>query len=57
MAKKFTMERSITFNSDLNTALEVLLDTEKYPTYIESIQSANLVSKNGEKTNIKIINE
>ena len=52
MAKKFTMERNITFNSDLNTALEVLLDTEKYPTYIESIQSANLVSKNGENSEV-----
>ena len=52
MAKKFTMERNITFNSDLDTALEVLLDTEKYPTYIESIQSANLVSKNGENSEV-----
>ena len=52
MGKKFTMERNVTFNSDLDTALKVLLDTEKYPNYIESIQSAEIISKNGEDSEI-----
>tara|TARA_Y100001970_G_C13549658_1_gene516220 strand:- start:37 stop:489 length:453 start_codon:yes stop_codon:yes gene_type:complete len=47
MAKKFTMERDVIFNSDLETVLKVLLDTEKYPSYIDSIQSADVISKNG----------
>jgi len=52
MAKKFTMERKVIFNSDLETVLKVLLETENYPNYIESIQSANVISRNGSDSEV-----
>lgn len=52
MGKKFTMERSIVFKSDLKTVLKVLLETENYPNYIDSIQSANVISKNGNDSEV-----
>tara|TARA_B100000683_G_C12422580_1_gene528428 strand:+ start:57 stop:506 length:450 start_codon:yes stop_codon:yes gene_type:complete len=52
MGKKFTMERSIVFKSDLKTVLKVLLETENYPNYIDSIQSANVISQNGNDSEV-----
>ena len=52
MAKKFTMERKVIFNSDLETVLKVLLETENYPKFIESIQSATVISRNGSDSEV-----
>ena len=52
MPSTLTVERDITFNSNLTTVLAVLLDTENYPRYIKNIKSAKVIYKEEDESEV-----
>ena len=45
MPSKITVEKDVLFHADLDTVHKVLLDTEQYPRFIQSISSARVIHK------------
>lgn len=52
MASTITVEKDILFEADLNTVHKVLLNTEQYPRFIQSIASAKLIHKEQDKSEV-----
>lgn len=52
MPSKITVEKDVLFRADLNTVNEVLLDTEQYPNFIQSIVSAKVIHKQQDKSEV-----
>ena len=52
MASTITVEKEILFEADLDTVQRVLLDTERYPSFIESIVSAKVVYKQQDESEV-----
>ena len=52
MASTITVEKDILFEADLDTVHRVLLDTEQYPNFIQSIASARVIQKQQNKSEV-----
>lgn len=52
MASTITVEKEILFEADLDTVHRVLLDTEQYPSFIQSIVSAKVIHKQQDKSEV-----
>ena len=52
MPRKLVVEREVVFNSDLITVCRVLLDTENYPKYIKNINSAKVIHKTKDESEV-----
>ena len=52
MPSKLTVEKNVVFESDLNTAHRVLLDTENYPRYIKNIKSAKVIYQTEDESEV-----
>ena len=52
MPRKLTVEKDVLFNSDLDTVHRVLLDTQRYPEYIENIKSAEVIYQNDDESEV-----
>ena len=52
MPSTITVEKDVLFHADLNTVHSVLLDTEQYPRFIQSIYSAKVVHKQQDESEV-----
>ena len=52
MPSTLTVDKDITFSSNLATVLAVLLDTENYPRYIKNIESAKVIYKEEDESEV-----
>ena len=52
MPRELVVERDVVFNSDLITVRRVLLDTESYPKYIKNINSAKVIRKTKDESEV-----
>lgn len=52
MASTITVEKDILFEADLDTVHRVLLDTEQYPSFIQSIVSAKIIHKQQDESEV-----
>ena len=52
MPRKITVEKDVIFYADLATVHRVLLDTERYPQYIQSIKSAEVIHNNQNESEV-----
>ena len=52
MASTITVEKDILFEADLDTVHRVLLDTEQYPNFIQSIASARVIQKQKDESEV-----
>ena len=52
MANTITVEKDVLFKSDLETVHRVILDTERYPNFIQSIVSAKVIHKQSDESEV-----
>ena len=52
MPSKITVEREVVFCSDLATVQGVLLDTGNYPSFIQNISAAEVISQNEDESEV-----
>ena len=52
MASTITVEKNVLFEADLDTVHRVLLDTERYPRFIQSIVSAKIIYKQQDESEV-----
>ena len=52
MSSTITVEKDVLFAADLDTVHRVLLDTEQYPSFIQSILSAKVIHKNQDESEV-----
>ena len=52
MASTITVEKDVLFHADLGTVHTVLLDTERYPCFIQSIVSAKVIHKQQDESEV-----
>ena len=52
MPNMITVEKDVLFEADLDTVHRVLLDTERYPNFIQSILSAKVIHKNQDESEV-----
>ena len=52
MPSTITIEKDLLFHADLNTVHTVLLDTERYPNFIQSIVSAKVIHKQQDESEV-----
>lgn len=52
MPSKITVEREVVFCSDLATVQGVLLDTGSYPSFIQNISAAEVISQNEDESEV-----
>ena len=52
MASTITVEKDVLFEADLDTVHRVLLDTERYPSFIQSIVSAKIIYKQQDESEV-----
>ena len=52
MASTITVEKNVLFEADLDTVHKVLLDTERYPSFMQSILSAKVIYKQQDESEV-----
>ena len=52
MPNTITVEKDVTFHADIDTVHAVILNTEHYPDFIQSIQSAKVIRKQKDESEV-----